>query len=52
MCIRDRGNIATAGNSGFLAPKGDNGDIKFVGDGSSYKITVNLKGGIFTIKKQ
>ena len=46
------GNISSTGNSGFLAPKGDNGNIKFVGDGSSYKITVNLKGGIYTIKKQ
>ena len=46
------GDISSTGNSGFLAPKGDNGNIKFVGDGSSYKITVNLKGGIYTIKKQ
>ena len=46
------GNISSTGNSGFLAPKGDSGNIKFVGDGSSYKITVNLKGGIYTIKKQ
>ena len=46
------GDISSTGNSGFLAPKGDSGNIKFVGDGSSYKITVNLKGGIYTIKKQ
>ena len=46
------GDISSTGNSGFLAPKGDNGNIKFLGDGSSYKITVNLKGGIYTIKKQ
>lgn len=47
----DWGNISKTGNSGFLGPKGDNGNIKFVGDGSSYKITVNLKAGIYTIKK-
>lgn len=46
------GNISGAGDSGFLGPKGDNGNIKFNGDGSSYKITVNLKGGIYTIVKQ
>lgn len=48
----DWGNISETGYTGFLGPKGDNGNIKFVGDGSSYKITVNLKGGIYTIKKQ
>lgn len=40
------------GNSGFLGPKGDNGNVKFVGDGSNYKITVNLKAGTYTIVKQ
>ena len=39
------------GNSGFLGPKGDNGNIKFAGDGSNYKITVNLKAGTYTIAK-
>ena len=48
----DWGNISETGYTGFLGPKGDNGNIKFQGDGSSYKITVNLKGGIYTIVKQ
>ena len=48
----DWGNISTAGNSGFLGPKGDSDNIKFVGDGGSYKITVNIKAGIYTIVKQ
>ena len=48
----DWGNISGDGNSGFIGPKGDNGNIIFVGDGSSYKITVNLKAGVYTIKKQ
>jgi len=49
------GNIDkdNAGYSGFLGPKGDNGNIKYEGDGSSsYKITVNLKAGTILIKKQ
>lgn len=48
------GNIMkdNTGNSGFLGPKGDNGNIKFAGDGSNYKITVNLKAGTYTIVKQ
>ena len=48
----DWGNISGDANSGFMGPKGDNGNIIFVGDGSSYKITVNLKAGVYTIKKQ
>jgi hypothetical protein len=40
-----------AGNSGFLGPKDDNGNIKFVGDGTSHKITVNLKAGTYKIVK-
>lgn len=47
----DWGNISGDGNTGFIGPKGDNGNIKFVGDGGSYKITVNLKGGIYKIVK-
>lgn len=47
----DWGNISGTGNSGYLGPKGDNGNIKFAGDGSTYKIRVNLKGGIYTITK-
>ena len=48
------GNILkdNAGNSGFLGPKGDNGNIKFDGAGNTYKITVNIKAGIYTIVKQ
>ena len=38
------------GNSGFLGPKGDNGNVKFNGGGNSHKITVNLKAGIYTIE--
>lgn len=47
------GNIMkdNTGNSGFLGPKGDCGNIKFAGDGSNYKITVNLKAGTYTIAK-
>lgn len=47
----DWGNISGDGNTGFLGPKGDNGNIKFAGDGSSYKITVNLKAGTYKIIK-
>ena len=47
----DWGNIKADGNTGFVGPKGDNGNIKFVGDGSSYKITVNIKAGTYTIAK-
>lgn len=39
------------GNSGFLGPKGDNGNIMFEGGGSSCKITVNLKAGTYKIVK-
>ncbi len=48
----DWGNIQGAGNTGFLGPKGDNGNIKFVGDGGTYKITVNIKAGIYKVVKQ
>lgn len=47
----DWGNITNAGNLGFLGPKGDNGNVKFVGDGGSYKITINIKAGTYTIAK-
>lgn len=48
----DWGNIMkdNAGNSGFLGPKGDNGNIKFNGGGTNHKITVNIKAGIYTIE--
>ena len=38
-----------AGNSGFLGPKGDNGNIQFSGGGAEYSITVNLKAGTYKI---
>lgn len=46
------GNISGAGNTGFLGPKGDNGDIKFEGGGNTYKITVDVKAGIYNIVQQ
>lgn len=48
------GNIAldTTGRSGYLAPRGDNGNIKFAGGGNSYKVTVNIKAGIYSIVRQ
>lgn len=48
------GNILNenAGNSGFLGPKGDNGNIQFSGAGAKYKITVNIKAGTYTIDPQ
>lgn len=47
------GNILkdNMGNSGFIGPNGDNSNITFDGDGGSYKITVNLKAGTYTIEK-
>jgi starch-binding outer membrane protein SusE/F len=47
----DWGNISGDGATGFLGPKGDNGNIKFVGDGSTYKIKVNIKAGTYSIAK-
>ncbi len=38
------------GNTGFLGPKGDNGNVKFNGGGKSYTISVNIKAGTYTIK--
>ncbi len=48
------GNILkdNAGNSGFLGPKGDNGNIQFSGAGAKHKITVNIKAGTYTIVAQ
>lgn len=40
------------GYSGYLGPKGDNGNVKFAGDGGDYVITVNLKAGIYSIVKK
>lgn len=45
------GNIVSDGNSGYLGPKSDSGNIVFNGDEASYKITVNLKAGIYTLVK-
>jgi uncharacterized protein (UPF0333 family) len=45
----DWGNIEGDGNTGYLGPKGNNGNIKFDGTGGSYKITVDLKLGVYTI---
>ncbi|MDX8567500.1 SusE domain-containing protein [Elizabethkingia sp. HX XZB] len=47
----DWGNFPKDGNSGYLAPKGSNGNIKFDGGGATYKITVDIKKGIYTIEK-
>ena len=38
------------GNSGFVGPKDDNSNIVFNGNGGSYKITLNLKAGTYTIE--
>lgn len=48
------GNILSNndGNSGYIGPKGDNSNIVFKGGNSNYKITVNLKAGIYSIVKQ
>lgn len=45
------GNIEGNAHTGFLAPKGSNGNIKYTGDGGNYKITINIKRGIYTIVK-
>lgn len=39
-----------AGNSGYLGPKGDNGNIQFAGNGGDYTIRVNVKAGTYTIE--
>ncbi|KIA88906.1 SusE domain-containing protein [Kaistella jeonii] len=38
------------GNSGFIGPKNDDSNIVFNGNGGSYKITLNLKAGTYTIE--
>jgi len=50
--VLDWGNISGDGDTGFLGPKGDNGNINFAGSGASYKITVNLKAGTYKITPQ
>lgn len=46
------GNILkdNPGNSGYVGPKDANSNIVFHGNGGSYKVTVNLKMGTFTIQ--
>ncbi|WPO89559.1 SusE domain-containing protein [Chryseobacterium sp. HR92] len=46
----DWGNISGDGNSGLIAPKGSNGNIKIDGTGGSYKISVDLKLGTYKIE--
>ncbi|WP_027378442.1 SusE domain-containing protein [Chryseobacterium daeguense] len=46
----DWGNIAGDGNTGYLGPKGSNGNIKFDGTGGSYKISVDVKMGTYKIQ--
>ena len=49
----DWADINGVGDTGFIAPKGSNNNLKFSGDGTSnYKITFNLKAGNYTIVKQ
>lgn len=43
--------IGKVGNTGILAPNGDNGNISFDGGGIKQKITINLKLGTYTIEK-
>ncbi|SEM26150.1 protein of unknown function [Chryseobacterium taichungense] len=46
----DWGNITADGNTGYLGPKGSNGNIKFDGTGGSYKISVDVKLGVYKIQ--
>ncbi|WP_312901770.1 SusE domain-containing protein [Chryseobacterium taichungense] len=46
----DWGNISADGNTGYLGPKGSNGNIKFDGTGGSYKISVDVKLGVYKIQ--
>jgi hypothetical protein len=45
----DWGNITADGNTGYLGPKGSNGNIKFDGTGGNYKISVDVKMGTYKI---
>lgn len=47
----DWGNL-TGSLSGYLAPKGDNENIKFEGESGTYVITVNLKAGSYKFTKK
>lgn len=42
-------DLKSEGDTGYLAPKGSNNNIKFDGGGANYKITANIKLGIYTI---
>ncbi len=46
----DWGNITADGNTGYLGPKGSNGNIKFNGTGGNYKISVDVKMGTYKIQ--
>lgn len=46
----DWGNISADGNTGYLGPKGSNGNITFDGTGGNYKITVDVKLGVYKIQ--
>lgn len=44
------GNIEGNSYTGYLGPKGSNGNIKFDGSGGNYKISVDVKLGVYTIQ--
>ncbi|MCW3785627.1 SusF/SusE family outer membrane protein [Plebeiibacterium sediminum] len=46
----DWADADSEGNSGILAPKGKNNDIKFDGADAEYTITLDLNKGIYTIE--
>ncbi|WP_228375778.1 SusE domain-containing protein [Chryseobacterium taiwanense] len=46
----DWGNIEGDGNTGYIAPKGSNGNINFDGTGGNYKISVDVKIGTYKIQ--
>lgn len=46
----DWGNIRGEGNTGYLGPKDDNGNIKYAGGNNWYKITVDIKTGTYKIE--
>ena len=46
----DWGNISADGHTGYLGPKGSNGNIKFDGTGGNYKVSVDLKMGTYKIQ--
>lgn len=46
------GNLSEKGNSGYIAPKGSNDNIVFDGKVGTYKITLNLKAGTYSMEIQ